>query len=59
MAYLPGPQEIKARRTNSRGFTKETLAEWGVAWPPMKGWLKELNKRYTKKNQADILDQSR
>ena len=30
--------EIMARRTKNGGWTRETLAEWGVPWPPPKGW---------------------
>ena len=34
--------EIMARRTNNGGWTRETLAEWGVPWPPPKGWKRAL-----------------
>lgn len=33
---------IMAARTPRGGFTKETLAGWGIAWPPRKGWIDEL-----------------
>lgn len=35
-------EEINAKMTTSGGFTKAQLAEWGVAWPPSKGWKKRL-----------------
>ena len=34
--------EIMARRTTNGGWTRETLAEWGVPWPPPKGWKRAL-----------------
>jgi len=35
-------EEIDAARTPSGGWTKQQLAEWGVPWPPPKGWKKKL-----------------
>lgn len=35
-------QEIDNARTERGGWTKATLAEWGVPWPPPKGWRKRL-----------------
>ncbi len=34
--------DIEAARTSKGGWTKETLASWGVSWPPEKGWRKKL-----------------
>lgn len=34
--------EIEAAMTPAGGFTKATLAAWGVPWPPPKGWRKKL-----------------
>lgn len=34
--------EIDAARTARGGWTKETLAQWGIAWPPPRGWRKRL-----------------
>lgn len=31
-----------SKRTKAGGWTKATLAGWGVPWPPPKGWLKRL-----------------
>lgn len=33
---------IESKRTPKGGFTKATLAEWGVPWQPPKGWKKWL-----------------
>lgn len=38
-------EEIMAAQTPNGGWTKETLAKWGVAWPPKKGWKAELIKK--------------
>lgn len=35
-------EEIEAARTPHGGFTKKTLAGWGVPWPPPSGWKKNL-----------------
>ncbi|HEY3691113.1 MAG TPA: hypothetical protein VGL46_12540 [Pseudonocardiaceae bacterium] len=52
---LPSPDEIEAARTPAGGFTRAQLAAWGVAWPPPKGWKKELNDRWraTQTEQRD------
>jgi hypothetical protein len=42
----PSPAEIEAARTPAGGWSKETLAGWGVSWPPPKGWKKALEARY-------------
>ncbi len=34
--------EIEAARTSRGGWTRESLARWGVPWPPPKGWKKAL-----------------
>lgn len=34
--------EIEAARTPSGGWTRSQLAEWGVPWPPPKGWKARL-----------------
>lgn len=35
-------EQIESAKTPSGGFTREQLASWGVAWPPKKGWRREL-----------------
>ncbi|MGH3974674.1 MAG: hypothetical protein ACRDS9_15290 [Pseudonocardiaceae bacterium] len=34
----PTAEEIDAARTAKGGWTREILAQWGVPWPPPKGW---------------------
>lgn len=34
--------DIEAARSPAGGFTKETLAGWGISWPPPKGWKDSL-----------------
>jgi len=41
----PTPVEIEAAKTPAGGWTKATLASWGVPWPPPKGWRRELEER--------------
>ena len=36
--------EIESAKTPAGGFTRATLAGWGVPWPPPKGWRKRLLK---------------
>lgn len=38
----PSKAEIEAKRTTAGGWTKAQLAEWGVPWPPPRGWKKIL-----------------
>jgi hypothetical protein len=42
MHKRPTEQEIIAKMTTNGGYTKTQLAEWGVAWPPPKGWKQRL-----------------
>lgn len=35
---------IEGKRSNSGGWSKKQLAEWGVPWPPPKGWRACLEK---------------
>jgi hypothetical protein len=39
---VPTEKDIESARTPSGGWTKAQLAEWGVAWPPPKGWKAAL-----------------
>lgn len=36
------PDEIDAARTPSGGWDKTQLEQWGVPWPPPKGWKERL-----------------
>lgn len=35
-------EAIMAARTPAGGWTKKTLAGWGISWPPEKGWIERL-----------------
>lgn len=42
----PSPQDILDGRSERGGWTRAQLAEWGVPWPPPKGWRKRLEDEY-------------
>jgi hypothetical protein len=46
-------EEIEAAKTANGGWTRETLAKWGVSWPPPKGWKKELENADRAANQEN------
>lgn len=50
--------EIMDKQTERGGWTKETLAEWGISWPPYKGWKKDLIARQAEFSQALMRDKS-
>lgn len=37
-------QEVEAGKTPRGAWTKKQLAEWGVPWPPPKGWREALER---------------
>lgn len=39
---VPTAAEIEAAKTPRGGWTRETLAQWGVDWPPPNGWRERL-----------------
>ncbi len=43
--HLGGPiteADIENARSPRGGWTRETLRQWGVPWPPPKGWKRAL-----------------
>ena len=34
--------ELEQAKTAAGGYTKEQLAEWGIPWPPPKGWKRKI-----------------
>jgi len=46
----PSPQEIERKRTRAGGWTKATLASWGVFWPPPRGWRRRLEAQWRREN---------
>lgn len=54
MSYIPSPDEVEKAKTQNGGWTKETLASWGIDWPPQKGWRKELRKAWDAANNYEV-----
>jgi hypothetical protein len=50
MAHLPSPDEILACRTSRGAWTRRQLAEWGVPWPPPRGWKRALESKWYRQN---------
>jgi hypothetical protein len=48
MARMDAAKMIEAAKSPNGGWTKETLAGWGVPWPPPKGWKRDLIERLKK-----------
>lgn len=40
-------EQIESLATARGGFTKKQLAEWGISWPPPKGWKRALTSHYS------------
>lgn len=38
----PTREEIEAAATEHGGYTRAQLQEWGIPWPPPRGWRKRL-----------------
>lgn len=45
-------EAIMAAQTPAGGWTKETLAGWGVAWPTQSGWIDRLLTPETREDMA-------
>ena len=50
---IPSPAEIEAAKTPNGGWTKQTLASWGVPWPPPSGWKRCLEKQYAERHTLE------
>lgn len=48
--------KIESARTKNGGWTKETLQSLGVAWPPKKGWKKELIEKELREQIAQEIE---
>ncbi len=43
----PSPEEVTAASTSASGaWTAKQLRQWGVPWPPPKGWRQELARKH-------------
>ena len=47
---MPSKEEIESKLTLAGGYLKKDLAEWGISWPPIKGWKLKLIKDYQEGN---------
>jgi hypothetical protein len=43
---VPSPDEVEATSSAGKGFSRATLAAWGISWPPKKGWRKRLKQEW-------------
>lgn len=43
---VPSPLEVRKARTKRGGWTRATLAKWGIPWPPPKGWRRALREAW-------------
>jgi hypothetical protein len=48
----PSPAEVLEKRTSTGGWTRAQLEEWGVDWPPPKGWRNDLIRQYNREAVA-------
>jgi hypothetical protein len=48
--HVPSPREVEESKSPGGAWTKATLAEWGVTWPPPKGWRTKLFKRWAREH---------
>jgi hypothetical protein len=48
----PSPDEVTAAKTGPGGWTRKQLSEWGISWPPPKGWRKAPKEKWWQENRA-------
>jgi hypothetical protein len=41
-------EQIEVAKTPNGAWTRKQLAEWGVGWPPKKGWKKRITEHETR-----------
>jgi hypothetical protein len=37
-------KQVEAAKSPRGGWTKATLAEWGIPWPPPRGWRRRITR---------------
>ena len=42
MAHIPSKEQIEKAVTPNGGYTRQQLSQWGIDWPPPKGWKQQL-----------------
>jgi len=51
---MPTAEEFDMLRWTRRGRSRKQLAEWGVPWPPKRGWREALISEYRRANPVRI-----
>lgn len=54
---MPSAAEIEAAKTPRGGWARAQLAEWGVPWPPPKGWRRRLIAEDARENESAAIAQ--
>jgi len=49
---IPSPEEVEKSQTEKGGWSSETLANWGIEWPPRKGWRKKLREAWEQEQKS-------
>ena len=51
-------KDVMKARTPAGGWKRVTLAKWGIAWPPTKGWIERLTgeKSFSDKRNDERLE---
>lgn len=49
----PSPDDVQRAMTKNGGWTRATLATWGVPWPPPRGWRRRLAAQWEWENAHD------
>lgn len=47
----PSPQEIEAGKSPRGGWTRATLATWGIGWPPRRHWKRRLIQQWRREQR--------
>lgn len=49
---VPSPAEVVEAMTPAGSWTARQLAEWGIKWPPRKGWRRVLEDRWRSEHKS-------
>lgn len=49
---IPSPDDVQAAQSERGGWSKDTLAGWGIPWPPKKGWRARLRREWEQQQAA-------
>jgi hypothetical protein len=42
----PSPEQVEMGKSAAGGWTRATLASWGIRWPPQRGWRDRLEMEF-------------